>query len=209
MTNGLHLATVLAISGASLMIGACATAPTYEYVAPPLGSTWVNVQRNTGSYGTGERELRGSRGERTWQGKHYVTFDGTDQSILAGSDGAFHAFVRGDTPLMTFTPPLRWNYPLEVGKSWKKTYSMLNHATKQTTTYDVSQRVEAYGDVTVPAGTFKAFKITSSDSLGNENAQWIAPELGIFIKQDLVRTAKHPAGPGTRQTELVSQTIRK
>jgi hypothetical protein len=61
----------------------------------------------------------------------------------------------------------------------------------------------------VPAGTFKAFKVTSSDTLGNENVVWFSPELGLFLKQTLRRTEKHPAGAGTRETELVSQTIRK
>jgi hypothetical protein len=41
----------------------------------------------------------------------------------------------------------------------------------------------------------------------NENVVWFSPELGIFVKQNLRRTAKHPAGPGTRDSELVSHTI--
>jgi hypothetical protein len=193
---------------ASVLLAGCATSSRYEYVPPPLNSTWVTAQQNSGSYGSGTKEIAGSRGERMWQGKQYLTFEG-EQTILAGSDGAFHMFVKGDTPIITFNPPARWDYPLEVGKSWKKTYTTTNHVTKQDVTYDVAQKVEAYEDVTVPAGTFKAFKIKSSDTLGNENTIWIAPELGIFIKQHLVRTAKHSAGPGTRQTELIKQSIRK
>jgi hypothetical protein len=51
--------------------------------------------------------------------------------------------------------------------------------------------------------------VKSSDTIGNDNTMWLAPELGIFLKQNLVRTAKHEAGPGTRETEIISQTIRK
>lgn len=42
--------------------------------------------------------------------------------------------------------------------------------------------VAAYENVVVPAGTFKAFKLTSSDTLGNENVTWFSPQLGLFIR---------------------------
>jgi hypothetical protein len=104
---------------------------------------------------------------------------------------------------------LSWEWPIEVGKTWTKKYTITIHATKQTIPFEVRQKVEAYEDVTVPAGTFKAFKVVTSDTLGSENINWFSPELGIFVKTTLRRTAKHPAGAGTRETELVSQTIRK
>ena len=70
-------------------------------------------------------------------------------------------------------------------------------------------RVEAYEDVTVPAGTFKAFKVRTTDTMGNDNVVWFSPELGIFVKQNNRRTAQHAQGPGTRDIELVSQSIRR
>ena len=60
----------------------------------------------------------------------------------------------------------------------------------------------------MPAGTFKAFRVRTIDDAGNDNVQWFSPDLGIFIKQSLKRTAKHAQGPGTREIELISQKIR-
>jgi hypothetical protein len=66
--------------------------------------------------------------------------------------------------------------------------------------------IEAFEDLTTPAGTFKAWRVRSADNFGNENVQWYAPDLGVFVKQSLRRTAKNPSGPGTREIELVSYT---
>jgi hypothetical protein len=203
------IATGLGSLALAALLAGCATSQPWLYSPPPLGSTWVTAQQNTGSFGSGARELPGVRGERTWQGKQYVTFRSPEQEILADRSGAFHAFVRGDTLLVSFDPPSNWDYPLEVGKSWKRSVTMTNHVTKQKVTYEQSVKVEAYEDLNTRAGTFKAFRVKSSDTLGSDNTQWIAPDLGIFVKQSLVRTAKHPAGPGTRETEIISQTIKK
>ena len=96
-----------------------------------------------------------------------------------------------------------------VGKAWTKNYRLTVHAKNQTITFDTTWKVEAYEDVTVPAGTFKVFKITYSDTLGQENIYWFNAELGIWPKAILTRTAKHASGPGRRESELVSYTIPK
>ena len=57
--------------------------------------------------------------------------------------------------------------------------------------------------------TFKAFKISWSESIGNENVYWLSPELGITVKSILTRTEKWPNGPGRRENQLVSQNISK
>lgn len=198
------LAVALASGGCALM------APKAErYVAPPVGATWVNARRDTGSYGSASVQVAVKRGERMWQGKQVITFEGPELTTLANPNGDWVSQVRGDTPVLTFDPPAGWDWPLEVGKTWTGKYRVTIHATKQTIPYEVSQKVEAYEDVTVPAGRFKAFRISYSDTLGNENVQWFSPELGIFVKMRLTRTAKHRAGAGTSETELVSQTIMK
>ena len=114
-----------------------------------------------------------------------------------------------DKPIMSWDPPIMFDFPLEVGKTWTKNYRVTLHATKQTIPFDYSGKVEAYEDVIVPAGTFKAFKISTSDTLGNENVIWYSPDLGVWVKSLMKRTAKYPAGPGTRESQVVSQTIRK
>jgi hypothetical protein len=81
---------------------------------------------------------------------------------------------------------------------------MTIHAANRTIPYVLTQTVEAYEDVMVPAGTFKAFKVSTVTSLGDENLVWFSPELGIFVKQSLKRTGQHAQGPGTREIQLLA-----
>ncbi len=59
----------------------------------------------------------------------------------------------------------------------------------------------------MPAGTFKAFKVKYSDDIGNEATNWFCPQVKGNAKVVTVRTAKHRAGPGTMQMELVSYKL--
>ena len=91
----------------ALLPGGCASmAPAGErYVAPPLGTTWVTVRRDTGSYGSGNMHTTGKRGERMWQGKPVIAFEGPDMTTLANPNGDWVSQVRGDTPVLTWDPP--------------------------------------------------------------------------------------------------------
>jgi hypothetical protein len=110
---------------------------------------------------------------------------------------------------VSWNPPIGFEWPLEVGKTWTKSYKATIQASKRIIPFDSTWKVESYEDVTVPAGTFKAFKVSYSDTIGNETVQWMSPELGIFVKRTEKRTTKYPAGPGTRESELISQNIKK
>ena len=80
MTNH-RIATAAVLSGLALasLLAGCATSQSYSYTPPPLGATWVTAQQNTGSYGSGRREVPSMRGERTWEGKQYITFKNPEQ----------------------------------------------------------------------------------------------------------------------------------
>jgi len=191
---------------AAIVVSGCAmTAPKAErYVPPVLGSTWETMRHDTGSYGAGSVKLTGRRGERTYRGEPALTFEFPDNAIVANQTGNWIGVFNGDKPVITWDPPLTWNWPLEVGKSWTRNQRMTIHAAKATVPYTLTQKVEAYEDVTVPAGTFKTFKVSTVTSLGDENMVWFSPEHGIFVKQSLKRTAKHRQGAGTREIELLS-----
>jgi hypothetical protein len=204
-----HLAT--AGLAAALVAGGCAMLePKAErYVAPPVGSAWTQAQRNTGSYGSGTAQVSFKRGERMWEGKLMGTIESPQQVILATSDGSWAAILSPDgKPILSYEPPLDYDWPLVVGKTWTKSYRMTVIAKNQVIPFDATYKVEAYEDVTVPAGTFKAFKISMS-SFGFQDMYWFVPELGIFAKQSLVRNDKSGYGPGTREVELISQSIKK
>jgi hypothetical protein len=175
-----------------------------RYVAPPVGTTWERMQTDTGSYGSNIAKSVGTRGERMWQGAKVITFELANCTVIAQQDGAWLGIFKGDTPIFTFDPPQNWQYPLEVGKTWSREQRMTIHAAKRTIAYKLTQKVEAIEDVTVPAGTFRTFKVSTTTSLGDENLVWFSPELGIFVKVSNRRTAKHPQGPGTRSIDLLS-----
>ena len=178
------------------------------YVAPPLGSTWTEVRHDTGSYGAGSivttyRSMERKGGEEN--GRALVTLRGT---TLVNSKGEALALVsqRGKT-IVNWDPPIGLSFPLVVGKRWSRPYKVTMLGGRKTFAMDTTWKVEAFEDVTVPAGTFRTFKVSYSDSVGNENTYWFAPELGIYVKQELRRTSKFQDGAGTREIELISQTI--
>ena len=194
---------------AALVLGACATAPKGDYVQKPLGSTAAYAVHGTGSYAPQSGQVTNKWVERTWEGKPIAAFESRGFAILVNSNGAWPAILTpGGKPIISWDPPIGYNFPLVVGKTTTKTYQMTLHARNKTVPVQVTWKVEAYEDVTVPAGTFKAFKIHQSTSLGDENTSWYNPEVGN-IKLSYTRTAKSPSGPGTRVSELVSQTIAK
>ncbi len=195
---------------ATLLSAGCATTPTAErYVAPPQGSTWVYKRIDTGSYGSGTVQSASKMGERIWQGQKLNAYESPEMTLLAKPTGDWVAQVSGNMPLISWDPPVTWNWPLEVGKTGTRSFRVTFHAVKQSMSVEDRWTVEAYEDVTVPAGTFKTFRVKTTDSIGNDNVNWFSPDLGIFVKSSLKRTAKHPAGAGTREIELVSQTIRR
>jgi hypothetical protein len=199
---------VAACAGLALLSAGCGLmAPKAErYVAPALGTVWVNSVERTGSYGSGAIQARGKRGERMLQGSPVIEFDGATGTILARPNGDWLGIYKGDTPMVTWDPPLHWLWPIEVGKSWTRAQRVTNHGTKLTTSYEITQKVEAYEDVTVPAGTFKTFRISTVNTLGDENTVWFSPNLGIFVKQVNKRTNKHALGVGTQSSELIGYT---
>jgi len=205
----------LAIAGLALVLvsGGCATmAPkgVESYVAPPLGSTFTYSQSNSGSFGSGTTQVTQKVTERMWEGKRMTAFESPAGVNLVNADGTIPAMLGpNDAPLLSFDPPMGYDYPLAVDKTWTKSCRLTVGAGKQSNPLDNTWKIEAYEEVTVPAGKFKTFKIIYSNSVGEEFTSWLIPELGQPAKRVLKRTAKYPRGPGAREEELVSYTIPK
>lgn len=64
---------------------------------------------------------------------------------------------------------------------------MTVHTANRTVPYDVTCKVESYGDITVPVGTFKAFKVGCSSTLPTEEIYWFSPEMGLLVKSSVTR----------------------
>jgi hypothetical protein len=210
-TRSLKLYLAIVVIGLALVWGGCATAPKMErFTPPPLGSTFTFSRSNTGSFGSGTEKATWTATERTWEGKRMTALGIPGGVGLFNADGNQVAILGpDDKPILSYDPPIGYDFPLEVGKTSTKSYRVTVHATKQTMPFDWTWKVEAYGDVTAPAGTFKAFKISTSDTFGQEQTGWMIPELGVWGKRSDSRTAKYPSGAGTREIELISYTIAK
>lgn len=203
----------LVIAGLALVLvsGGCATTPKAErFVSPPLGSTFTYAQINTGAFGSGTSQATSKITERNWEGKRMTAIVSPAGVLLQNDDGKWSSILGSDDRLIiSYDPPVGYDYPLEVGKMWTKSYRMTIHPRNQTIPFDMTFKIESYEDMTVPAGTFKVFKVSVSNTIGTEMVQWFSPELGNFVKQTQKRPASSPLGPGTRDEELVSYTIAK
>ena len=191
----------------ALVIGGCAfLGPKAErWTPPPAGASWEMAQRNTGSYGK-DALVRLTRGDGMWQGAPVITFVGSQGvTTMARTDGRWIAMVGRDGKAITsWDPPLGFEYPMTVGKSWVSPFRMTLGASGKTIAYDLACKIESHEKVTVKAGTFEAFKIVCNTNIGNEEIYWANPDVGVFIKTQLRRTEKSPFGPGTQEAELVS-----
>ena len=210
---GLGLQIAGAALAAALVSGGCAvTEPKVQGpVYLPIGSSWTSTQSNTGSYGKGRVTLSSKvTGDRDWQGRKVRVIEGSQTSVLLDSVSSnWVTLLSKGKPVLSWDPPIGWDYPLAVGNTWSTKHRLTIHAAKRTVPLEVKWNVEAYEEVTVPAGNFNTFRIRSTDNLGNDNVTWWSPEIGLFIKRIQTRTSKSRSGPGTRESELVSQTIRK
>lgn len=196
----------LGLAAAGLVSGCAGLAPRAErWVPPPAGSSWEIAQRNTGSYGK-DATMRVTRGDGVWQGAPVVTITNSQGlTTMVAPNGHWIAIVgRDGKPVMSWSPPLGFDYPLTVGKTWSTSYRLTLHARGNTIPYDLACKVEGYEQVAVKAGSFDAFKVVCTSNIGNEEIFWTSPDRGVFIKTSLKRTDKSPFGPGTQEAELAS-----
>jgi hypothetical protein len=176
----------------------------------PPGSSWVMAYRNSGSYGSENRNVTlKSLGEQTWAGRKVFAYDIETITLLVdAATSAYVARVREGKPVETWDPPIGWSWPLWVGKTWTLHFRYTNHQAGWSSNVQAWYKVEAYEDVRVPAGQMKAFRISYSDG-GTQSWTWWNPETGVPVKTRIQRSDSHPAGRGVREGELVSQDLKK
>jgi hypothetical protein len=193
-----------------LLVVACATAPTMERPSiPPQGATWTNAVKVSGSFGVGSRQTTTSMGTASWEGISMPAFVTPAVTTHTDARGCWIGQSAGGKPLISWNPPICYRYPVAVGNSWSDTRRVTLQQAKRTIDIESRWNVEAYEEVTVPAGKISAFRISYSDSNGTERVDWYSPDLGIFVKSNVKRTSASPNGPGTLESELVSHTIRR
>jgi hypothetical protein len=81
-----------------------------------------------------------------------------------------------------------FSWPLWVGKTWDTAHSTVNFERNGGGGWLTPHRkVAAYEDVTVPAGTFKAFRIEQTPGSGysaDSSTYWYAPAVKVIVKAE-------------------------
>ncbi|MGH9461125.1 MAG: hypothetical protein ACRD1X_07895 [Vicinamibacteria bacterium] len=194
-----------------LFLGGCAGAMTTE---PPPGATkverefpapgtkWVN--RSTDHTGATTTATITALGEDTYEGKPVYRFsDGVDVFLF---DKATHSWVgtlRDGKERSSASPnDGSGSSPLWVGKTWPASFTYYDRERGRSFS-NVSYwwKVAAHEDVTVPAGTFKAFRLEGSNPFSSVTL-WYAPSIKLIVKRIYERGAGHYLGYGKFTTEL-------
>jgi len=208
MQSAFNFRAAAKLSAAALILvsAGCSTPRLESYPPTKVGAAWIATARDTGSFGSGISQIPGKfLPNRNWQGSEVYAFESAGfTTLMTTGNTNFIVTLKGDAPVTTWDPPFGWQWPIEVGKSWTRRTKQTNHTAKTAIDLEYTQTVEAFEQITVPAGTYSTFRIKTVNSIGDENVQWWSPDTGIFMKQSLRRTAKHPAGAGTRELEVTS-----
>jgi hypothetical protein len=94
------------------------------------------------------------------------------------------ARVTGERTVRRAVPPEDWQWPLQVGKSWSATVTWVDGiAQDQRFVLTGVWTVDAYEEVTTPAGTFKAFRVSRRElQSGAEQEFWYSAAVKGWVK---------------------------
>lgn len=196
--------------GALALLAGCASTPVVERFSDiPNGTVGVFTRKSTGSFGSGEARVVWTHGEAQFQGRRVLS----TVSPTAGTayyDPATYGQVASLSPAgvttATYDPPLGNPWPLSVGRTWTTRHMVVTP--QRTLPLEVKGTVEAYEEITVPAGTYKTFRVVTVDSLGERTTVWTAPQSGIMIvRRQIERPASHPLGAGTLEGQLIERRV--
>lgn len=203
-------AALLAPIAAGLLAAGCASTPSPTYTQPAWGTTLVYRVTSTGSFGSGTADVRLRIEQATFEGRTVMRIASPSGATL--NDPATAATIAVTDPggrvLMRYEPPLGQPWPLAVGKTATQDIK-LTFGPNPNIPMKADWKVEGVEDVTVPAGTFRAWRVSFVDSFGYRQTNWSVPDrIGMFAQRESVRPAGHPQGQGTQRMELVSAPLR-
>ena len=193
----------------SLLSGPSLAQPVAESpAATPAGTVTTFHRKSSGSLGTFDGPVVWTFTHATWEGRPAViqmarlggsAFDPKTHANMATLDAEGKA-------TMVFDPPVGFQWPMQVGKTWTSKHTVTKPATGRSVPLEVNWKVEAWEDVTVPAGTYKAYKVVTTNNFGEVETRWTAPAAGIVLAKRLVtRPTSHPQGAGELEAVLLSQ----
>ena len=109
--------------------------------------------------------------------------DGADTFLVDVAIDAWVGCLKDGSVLARHAPhDFRYSWPLHVGKSWQETTTWVDNITNFKDTYTIDWMVTGWEEVTVPAGTFMAYRVERGDW---PLTLWYAPELMLTVKATL------------------------
>ena len=142
--------------------------------------------------------------------------DGANNVLEDVATGSYAACLKDGKLLSTASPhDGRFKWPLQVGNSWRARHQFIDKVLHPDWSGPSWQKfaVLAWEEVTVPAGTFMAYKVARTD--GNwdtvkeeEYVSWYAPEPQLIVKQINTRSPKNGYGASEQGWELVSYDLK-
>lgn len=199
------------IGAAVLLSAGCASPPPMpdKLVSVPMGTTTTYHRKSSGSLGNYDGKVVWTHSAATWQGQPVIAFGAPQAGVSLHEPVSFGMVAQlgiDGKPQSSFEPPVNYPWPLVVGKTWSTTHTVTLHATGRALQLKVDGKVDSVGDITVPAGTFKAYKLVWVNNLGEAETRWIGVDDGLAtIKRHVERPATHPQGPGMLDAELLSR----
>jgi hypothetical protein len=205
---------LLGVFVASLVATGCATRPpTAEKMGVvPMGTITTYHRKSSGSLGAFDGPVVWTHTASTWQGRPMMAIGAPQAGISLHDEAANLALVAqlgaDGQPQASFSPPVAYQWPLEVGKAWTSNHTVTMLPSGRTVQRKIDWRVESWGEVTVPAGSFKAFKLVWTNELGEVETRWVNPMEGLLtIKRHVERPASHPQGAGVLDAEMLSRVL--
>lgn len=186
-----------------------ANAPRVESFVPPKPGTKL-VYRSTSDKGNVSTTTFIVE-ERSYENRPVLaaaTLDKSTVRLYERETGHWFASLDKDGKEVWRTAPAlaRSKWPLIVGDRWQASWAYYDRkaGTSQSPIME-SWVVEGVEEVTVPAGTFTAFRLQSTPmrNLVFQLTHWYAPSVGANVKEITIRTREHSQGYGRFVAELV------
>lgn len=198
-----------AVLGSLVLIAGCATSTVSEPATGDGTSQGVLAERPVWTPGDSwtYRAVNGSYtfeqkfvGETTFENQPALHVVSGRYNTYFSKDFGFIARVLNSRVVRRMTPPTDRPWPLKVGTTWYWSGTWEDtERTLQRYTYRDAWTVERYEEVTVPAGTVKAFKIVRRVVDGNAYDElWFSPQVKSIVK------SRGSSAAGTYDEELVS-----
>jgi hypothetical protein len=205
-------AWMLAFAPLLLAAGCASTPPTPEKMEiSPTGTVTTYHRKSSGSLGSFDGQVVWTHATSTWNGKPVIAFGAPQAGVSLHDPVTFGMLANLGTsgqPVMSFDPPIDYPWPLQVGRTWTAQHTVTLYPSGRTVPMSIQGKVESWGDVTVPAGTFKAFKLVWTMNQSEVETRWVNPAEGLAtIKRHVERSAAHPQGAGVLDAELISRVL--